>query len=165
VIIGKKSERVLTVPTDLPDHSGEPASAPLPVEQKPVTANVDASAPTLGPAATSAVVPEEKSKPVAAPASVQSTSPVASIVETAKPIQPPQTVSAKVTESDQTPVAVSVVAAPTVPTQGLLSTRNIAIFSVAFTALVCGLLLLSARNARNRNRASLITRSLDRENK
>jgi hypothetical protein len=33
---------------------------------------------------------------------------------------------------------------------------------VTFAALVCGLLLLAARNAR-KNQASLITRSLDRE--
>jgi hypothetical protein len=56
-------------------------------------------------------------------------------------------------------------AAAGVPPKNLFSARNIAIVSVAFAVLVCGLLILGARHARNSSRASLITRSLDREGK
>ena len=53
-------------------------------------------------------------------------------------------------------------AATTTPPENLLSARNIAIASVAFAVIVCGLLIMSARRARA-SQSSLITRSLDRE--
>ena len=46
--------------------------------------------------------------------------------------------------------------------ENIFSARNIAIFSVAFAVIVCGLLIMSARRARA-SQSSLITRSLDRE--
>jgi hypothetical protein len=55
-------------------------------------------------------------------------------------------------------------AAASAPPEELFSGRNIAIASVAFAAIVCGLLLMAARRARA-SQASLITRSLDRERK
>ncbi len=52
--------------------------------------------------------------------------------------------------------------ATSAPGPNLFSSRNILIASVAFTVLVVGLLLISARHSRSQG--SLITRSLDREN-
>jgi hypothetical protein len=52
-----------------------------------------------------------------------------------------------------------------VPSQSLFNARNLAIVSVAFAAIVCGLLMLTARRARRQSQESLITRSLDRDDK
>ena len=48
------------------------------------------------------------------------------------------------------------------PAENVFTGRNIAIVSVAFAVLVCGLLVMSARRARA-SQGSLITRSLERE--
>jgi hypothetical protein len=168
VIIGKKAETTFNVPADLPDHSGElseqPPVATLPVEPTPVIAKSETPA---TPAPELAPVPkaEEKPKPKPEPAPVvAATTPAAA--EPSKPVQstetqvtampePKQSVAANTTESPK-------VEATTVAPE-LFSARNIAIVSVVFTLLVCVLLILSARNARRAARASLITRSLDRE--
>ncbi|HWD94658.1 MAG TPA: hypothetical protein VG938_20180 [Verrucomicrobiae bacterium] len=55
--------------------------------------------------------------------------------------------------------------ATTVTPQSPLSARNLAIVSVAFAAIVCSFLILAARRARRQSQSSLITRSLDREDR
>lgn len=56
----------------------------------------------------------------------------------------------------------SVATATNPSAENLFNARNIAIASVAFTVIVCGLLVMSARRARA-SQGSLITRSLERE--
>jgi hypothetical protein len=168
VIIGKKAETVYNVPTDLPDHSGEPAAqppaTPPPTETTPAVTKTEIPvASTPEPALAPKV--DEKSKPVAAPV-IAATAPAQTpaAVETPKPVQPTEPQVATAPESKEPAVATTTespkVEAAATPQNGLFSSRNIAIASVTFTLLVCGLLIRSGRNAR---RASLITRSLERE--
>jgi hypothetical protein len=108
---------------------------------------------------------EEKSKPVAAPVvAATAPSPTPAVVETPKPAQAVESQVATGPESKDHAVAKTSespkVEAAAAPQNGLFSSRNIAIASVTFTLLVCALLIRSGRNAR---RASLITRSLERE--
>ena len=81
VIIGKKAETTFNVPTDLPDHSGEPAAqpptAPPPTEPAPVVAKTETPAP---PAPEPAPAPKVESKPV-----VATTTPSAPIVAARSP--------------------------------------------------------------------------------
>jgi hypothetical protein len=178
VIIGKKAETTFNPPTDSPEHAGEPAPQPPIIPQQtepaPVTAKVETpSTPTPESAPASKV--EEKSSTVTAPvlaavtpaATAPASTPATTPVET-KPVQPVEPMVAAAAVSNA-PVAKAATpqteTAAVVPEKNLFSARNIAIVSVAFTVLVCGLLILSARNARRTARASLITRSLDRERK
>jgi hypothetical protein len=169
VIIGKKAETTFNPPQDLPDHVDQ-VTLPAAVEQPPIAAKPEVPPATPAPAPITKL--EEKPAPVVAPVvtaptppptlaavppkSVESAIPVAAT--TPAPAEPGPTV---VTAAAPAP-AQTVAAAPAT---NFLSVRNIAIFSGAFTGLVCGFLLLAARNARNASRASLITRSLDRERK
>jgi len=163
VIIGKKAETTFNVPTDLPDHSGDlpaqPSAAPAQAAPVPLVAKTETpviAAPELAP------TPKVEDKPKPAPV-VDPTTPTA-----LAPSQPVQSAAPQVatttdgTKSSKT-TAPPVEATAAAPQTNLFSARNIAIVSVVFTLLVCVLLLLSARNARRTARASLITRSLDRE--
>jgi hypothetical protein len=158
IVIGKKVEMTTNVPLDLPDHSGD---MPTPIIAMPK--------PTEVPAAK----PEPKVETAAPPAAVVEPKPaVAPVAETPKPEPQPETPSASAVVSNATPVKVAappaqppVETAVTTSQTNLFSARNIAIVSIAFTAIVCGLLIMSARNARKASRVSLITRSLDREDK
>jgi hypothetical protein len=171
VIIGKKAETTFNPPMDLPEHVEVP-TLPAAAVAAPVTTPEAAPAPKV----------DEKPAPVVAPVAVTPTpapTPVpviptptpAPVVEAPKPVQPAATVAATATASEPTSTSIAPTAVPpvqtatAVPNQNLLSVRNIAIGSIGFTALVCGFLLLTARNARNATRASLITRSFDRERK
>jgi hypothetical protein len=165
IVIGKKAETTYNVPADLPDHSGQLATAaPAPVVPKTET---PAPAPAV----------EEKSKPAAAPvisaptmtppAVAATTSAPAAAVEPPKTVQPVEPQVVAIPESNEPPAKVAAApgaeTATVVPERNLFTARNIAIVSVTFTLLVCALLFLSARNARRATRASLITRSLDRD--
>jgi len=175
VIIGKKAETMFNVPNDLPDHSGEPPAqpptTPPPSETVPVVAKTET--PVIATPETAPKV-EEKSKPApvpvvaaAAPAATPTPTPAAS--EPPKAVGPATSPAAK--SEVQEPVTTKAAEMPRVeavavpPAQSLLSARNIAIISVAFTLLVCGFLILSARNARRASRSSLITQSLNQDRK
>jgi hypothetical protein len=163
VMIGKKSELVEHPPIDDPV---EPA-APVAPEPKPEAPKAEAPSPAPAPAPAPApkVVAEEKTKPDEPPTVAAS--------EPAPPVTPPTATlpaSAPATNSWAAKSAEPVVqpaaeTATAVPPHEAFSKRNIAIVSGAFAMLVCGLLLLAARRARSSSRASLITRSLDRERK
>jgi hypothetical protein len=163
VIIGKKAETTFNPPQDLPDHVDQ-VTLPTVVEQPPVAAKPEV------PPATTEVAPmtkvEEKPAPVVA--SVATAPTPAPPVAAAPPKSLETVVTAPAPAEPAPPVAASTAPAPSqtiaaVPANNLLSVRNIAIVSVAFTVLICGFLILAARNAKNASRASLITRSLDRE--
>jgi hypothetical protein len=172
VIIGKKAETTFNPPIDSPAHAGEPApqppTAPAPVEVTPAVAKVETPAVSM-PETVSVVKVEPKpttAPVVAAPApAVASPTPAA---EPSKPVQPMTAPVVVVSEPNAVPAAkatlpTAVEASSVVPQKELFSARNIAIISAVFTLLVCAMLFLSARNARRATRASLITRSLDRE--
>jgi len=174
VIIGKKAETTFNVPTDLPDHSGEPPEqfpvAPPPVETTPPVNKTETPA-VAAPEPAAALKVEEKPKPAApvaaatAPATTSTPAPAA--VEPARPVQPAESPLATTSDSKE-PSAAKTTAPPVeavapAPQKEPFSARNIGIVSVVFTLLVSTLLILSARNARRAARASLITRSLDRE--
>lgn len=174
VIIGKKAETMMNVPTDLPDHSGEPPAQPVAAAPKADTAPaaVKAETPTT-PAPEPTPTPKVEPKPTVAPvvaATTPATAP-ASTPAVVEPAKPAPTVEPKVATAPESkePVVVKTSPPPAVeataaaPQSNLFSARNIGIVSVVFTLLVCGFLILSARNARRAARASLITRSLDRE--
>jgi hypothetical protein len=95
-------------------------------------------------------VPNQPSAPVAAPA-------VSPSVAANEPVTTPKNSNAQSTP----PANVATAGAPP---GDLFSARNIAIVSVAFAVIVCGLLVMAARRART-SQASLITRSLERERK
>jgi hypothetical protein len=144
IIIGKKAE---TEPTPPPAKPAEPA-----VEPK-----------AAAPESTNAVkgVAEEKPAPSVAPK-----------VETPKPSSPPEAQATNTSAVGETrmntnppPATSGVETAATVPSDSLFSARNLAIVSLAFAVIVCGLLIFTARRARSRSQSSLITRSLDREGK
>jgi hypothetical protein len=166
VIIGKKAQSTTNVPLDLPDHSGD-----LPDSMVTQTKPAEVPAPVLAPAPEPAPAPKVEEKTVAPPvAVVEPKAPVAPMVETPKPTAPAEAQAATDASSNQSPAKVDATqpgaeTAVSVPSKSLFSARNIAIVSVAFTVLVCGLLFISARNSRRASRASLITRSLDREDK
>jgi hypothetical protein len=158
VIIGSKAETTFNPPADLPEPVDQP-TLPAAVEQKPIETKAAVPAPEPTPEPKT----EEKSKSVAAAAPAPTPAP-AVVAESPKPVQR----AAPATNEPQPTVAepaAPMQTAAAVPEQNLFTVRNIAIVSVTFTALVCVLLLLMARNARNASRASLITRSLDRERK
>jgi hypothetical protein len=161
VIIGSKAETTFNPPADLPEHVDQP-TPPAAVEQKPV--ETKAEVPVTAPEPKL----EEKPKPVAA-TPVPTPTPVVA-AEPPKPVQPAAPIAATVPVTNEPAATVAEPAAPAqtavvAPERNLFTVRNITIVSVAFTVLVCVLLLLIARNARNTPRASLITRSLDRERK
>lgn len=177
VIIGTKAETTFHPPSDLPEHVDVP-SAPAPTPAKPVETKpteppaetAKAEAPPVTPEPTAAPKTESTIAPAAKPEPTPTVPPVA---ETPKPVQPSEAPVAsaaatnenwtKVTAAPAQPVVETATPAP--EPKELFSARNIAIASVGFTLLVVVLLLLAARNARNASRASLITRSLDREGK
>jgi len=153
IMIGKKAQSTTNVPTDLPDHSGDmPGSG--------VVAPKPAEVPQLPPEPVPA--PKVEEKPISTP-------PVA---ESPQPTAPAEAQVTSVSASSESLATVAppstppgVETAATVPPKSFFTARNIAIVSVAFTVIVCGLLFMSARNARKASRVSLITRSLDREEK
>ena len=175
IVIGKKAETTFNVPADLPDHSGDlpdrPESAPPQTEPTPAVAKPETQAPAPAPAQVSTPTVEEKPNPVAAtPVASAPTPAPAAAVEPEKPLQTAQAPIATTPESTEpatkavAPAASPIVVeAATAPEKNLFTVRNIAIVSITFTLLVCVLLFLTARNARNASRSSLITRSLDRE--
>jgi hypothetical protein len=153
IMIGKKAQSTTNVPTDLPDHSGD---MPTPVVTEPKPAEIPAPKPEPAPA------PKVEEKPIPAPP----------VVETPQPTAPTEAPGARASASNAPPVQMAtppsqpgVETAASVPSKNLFTARNIAIASVAFTVIVCGLLFMSARNARKAARVRLITRSLDREEK
>jgi hypothetical protein len=160
VIIGKKAETTFNPPTESPEHAGEPAPIPS-VEPTPVAAKPEVPPPA---APEPAPAPKVEEKPIAPPV-VVAPAPAPAVVETSKPTEPAATNEPMVSASAPPPVAASVQTAAVVSERNLFNVRNIAIVSVVFTLLVCTLLILAARNARNASRASLITRSLDRQGK
>jgi hypothetical protein len=170
VIIGKKAETTFNPPIDSPAHAGEPAPqpppAPAPVEATPAVTKAEAPAiSTPEPAPAVKMEPKPAPAPIVAAPAPASPTPA---TETPKPVQPTIAPVAVVPESNAVPAAKTipptvVEANSAVPQKELFSARNIAIVSVVFTLLVCAMLILSARNARRAARASLITRSLDRE--
>jgi hypothetical protein len=162
IVIGKKAEFTTNVPTDLPDHSGDlPTSAIATI--KP--AEVPTPKPEPPPE------PKVEEKPIATPPAsvVEPKTAPAPVAETLKSQPEILTASAQVSNAPvkgaETPVPPAPETATGVPSKELFSARNIAIVSVAFTVLVCGLLFMSARNARKNARVSLITSSLDQEGK
>jgi hypothetical protein len=176
VIIGKKAETTFNPPSDLPDHVDQ-VTLPAEVESAPAVIKAEVPPPAPEPAAKV----EEKPAPAVVPVvAAPAPAPVVA-AEPPKAVPAPELTVAAVAAPEPmvAPVpatnlpANTAVAPPPAPVQtvaaasgnNLLSGGNIAIVSVAFTVLVCGLLLVSARNARNASRASLITRSLDREAK
>jgi hypothetical protein len=167
VIIGKKAETTFNPPTDLPDHVDQVTLPPV-VEQPPVAAKPEVPPPTPEPVP--ALKVEEKPAPVVAPVVTAPIPLPAVVVAPPKPVEPTPVVAAAAPAVAEPPPTVTAPVAPVpvqtvapVPGINLFSVRNIAIFSIAFTVLVCGYLVLAARNARNASQASLITRSLDRE--
>jgi hypothetical protein len=172
VIIGKKAETTFNVPTDLPDHSGDlpdqPPTAAAPTEPAPVVTTTET--PTMPAPETAPVKVDEKPLAPAAAATPPAIAPAptSTAVETAKAVQPTESNATAASESKEPPLTKAtespkVEATATAPQNELFSARNIAIISVVFTLLVCTLLILNARNARRAVRTSLITRSLDRE--
>jgi hypothetical protein len=154
--------------------------APTAVIQPTVTATPTETQSTTQPATTTQPAPppalSEAPPPASAPA-VPATPPPTEVAaknqpeskRAAAPATPPaanqpEPPASSPTEAHGNPATTPppVETATTVASSNLLSPRNVAIVSVTFAALVCGLLLLAARNAR-KNQASLITRSLDRE--
>ena len=155
VIIGKKAATTFNPPTDLPEHVDQ-VTLPAAVEQPPVAAKPEVAPPAPEPPVAVAPTPAPAAPVVEAPKIAE---PVATVATTPPaPHEPPPAVAAPAAPAPAQTAAV-------VPAANLFSVKNIAVVSVAFTALVCGLLFLTARNARNASRASLITRSLDRERK
>ena len=137
IIIGKKPE---PVPTPAPAEAN-PATNSVTTVQKPA-----ASETVTGPK----IAPEEKSNETVMAAA--STAPATNTTET----------WAKTAASSPSP---EVETGASVPPQSLFSARNLAIVSVTFTVIVCGFLILAARRARRQSQSSLITRSLDREDR
>ena len=167
VIVGKKAETTFNPPMDLPEHVDQ-VTLPAAVEPPPVAAKPEVAPPAPEPPPAPKV--EEKATPPVAVAPTPT--PTAPVVEAPKIADPVATVATTPPAPHEPPPVVAAPTAPApaqavavVPPTNLFSVKNIAVVSVAFTALVCGFLFLAARNARNASRASLITRSLDRERK
>lgn len=135
---------VTAAPAETPSAT-QPATTPT---TPPVVAETQPPPATPPPAAVAA-----NNQPESKPAAVPVTPPAAN--ESEPPPAAPAETASKPTAAP--PPVETAVAAP-----NLLSSRNIAIASVAFAVFVCGLLLMAARNAR-KTQSSLITRSLDRE--
>jgi hypothetical protein len=147
IVVGSKVE----TPAQYAVTEAEESKAADAKAEMPVAAPAPAPAPK--------VVPEEK------PAT-----PVAPAVETPKPqietqVTNTPAVSEVMVATNQTASNQPAVETAAVPAHSVFSARNLGIVSVAFAALICGLLILTARRARSQSQASLITRSLDREGK
>jgi hypothetical protein len=139
-----------------PTVAATPAETPSAVQPEttqpaPPTVVAQSPPPAATPPPTGVIADNQsESKPAAAPV----------LPPVANQSEPPPSSPA---ETQSKPAAsLPVETATSAASPNLLSTRNLAIVSVAFAALVCGLLLLAARNAR-KTHASLITRSLERE--
>ncbi len=148
-------ESVTATPAETPAVVQTAETPPTPA---PAVAETPQPAATPPPVATSpppeiAADTQSESKPAAAPMTPSSTN----------ELQPPPAAPAANASKPAAPVP-PVETATSVPSPNLLSTRNLAIASIAFAAIVCGLLLMAARNAR-KTQSSLITRSLDREHR
>jgi len=185
VMIGRKT-RSVTNTANLPDITQEPDTPPADI---PVAATPPPQ-PTPAPAAVAAA---ETPKPAPAPAPVATVEPAPSpapevhsvpavVAEAPKSVEPApaapapngdsptlvlarESTNAAAAPADSSPAQPVVEAATNAPTTSLFSARNIAIVSVAFSVLMCVLLIIVARGARSATRASLITRSLEREQK
>lgn len=117
---------------------------------------VSAAAPAVEPMSSKPIAPAEAQPTVGAVAN-QYSEPVTSPSGPAnEPVTTPKS------SNPQSASHADVATAASAPTEELFSTRNIAIVSVVFAVLVCGLLVMAARRARA-SQASLITRSLERE--
>ncbi len=185
VMVGRKARSVMN-PANLPDITqGDESTPPAPVATTPPPAPAPEPAPAPAPVA---VAPVEAPKPAPAPVAVAEPTPPPApqvrsapvvVAETPKPVETapapaapssPTIVLARESGNATMPPSAAVPAQPVseavtnAPVTNLFSTRNIAIVSVAFSMLTCVLLIIMARGARNA-RASLITRSLDRENR
>lgn len=148
---------------EVPVDNSNASAASVITEQATAASKPETAAPlpttttaieTTQPAATPPAEVSESTEPQSKPTATPTPAPVAQN-ESEPPALQPETASKPV--APRTVEAVS--AAPQV---NLLSARNIAIFSVAFTVIVVGLLIVSARHSRA-SQASLITRSLERE--
>jgi hypothetical protein len=164
IVVGKKTDYVAppsaTATEVIPSNTPVETTAQLPTRDDSVMPKIEIPPPTLA--------PDEKSNEapltVAAPTdtATQATQPGTDAAPLAqatgtKPDGPTASETSK-------PNASAAETATAVPSQSLFSARNIAIISVAFTVIVCGLLILSARRSRT-PRASLITRSLEEREK
>lgn len=136
-----------SVPSESPVVSA--AAAPPPASKSPAAAEAPAGEPSSEAHRSVGGAANLPAQPVDAPAISQS---VAANERGTTP---------KISDTQPTSPA-NVATAASAPTENLFSIRNIAIASVAFTVIICGLLLMSARRARA-SQASLITRSLERE--
>lgn len=162
VMIGKKSETVLHPLADYSDESPAPSAteqksaqtpppppAPKPASEERSKVEMDASANPAPPA-----VPEHSNAPVAAVETPKAAEPTPAATQAAPADKP----AANPIPPAQSNVETGVAPAP----HDLFNTRNIAVVLGAFLVIICGLILTSRRSRRG-SRASLITRSLDRE--
>jgi hypothetical protein len=170
----------------------QPAPTPEParntaVSEPPTTLSVTAATPTPTPVTSSQVetpVASAEAAPAPAAPAHAATTPVA---EASKPVEaasapsapdvgatpvlareigsPSSSAPASWASASENRTAPAAEAAATAPTASIFNARNIAIVSTAFSVLMCVLLIIVARGARQASRASLITRSLDREAK
>jgi hypothetical protein len=156
--------------TPAPVVSANQSSEPTPAVTPQATATTTATEPpaaTAQPTTTTAHQPATsiESPPAAtAPPATATAENKPEPKPTASPVtaQPPNESSTPPASSETANASSPVDTATSTPQSNLLSARNIAIVSVAFTVIVVGLLLMSARQSR-KSQASLITRSLDRE--
>lgn len=141
-----------------------PPSASVPSESPAVPTAAPTVEPMVGKPGAVAQAPtgeqvSEAQRPVeATPNQPAEPSPAPAISQPVAARQPVTT--SKTSDTQSTPRAN--VATASAPAGDLLSGRNIAIASVAFAVIVCGLLVMAARRAKA-SQASLITRSLERE--
>jgi len=185
ILDGRKSGNAAPVENN-PSETAPPAASPVmtnsaPRSEAPVSAPPAANVQTPSPAAPTVIVatpeaPSAKAPSMTSPAQSslsQGTEGVVanqpssnSAAAVVAPISTPPAKSEPPRESETagaTPAThLDVQTGTSAPGPNLFSSRNILIASVAFTVLVVGLLLISARNSRSQ--ASLITRSFDREN-
>ncbi len=167
ILDGRKPESTPPAENNSPAPNTAPRSE-APVSAPPVAANPESptSAPAVVISAGTGAVEVPRSSGAMAAAPVQNP-PAAT--ETAAANQSPSSSNTIAVASTQPPASGAtpgahseIQTAASAPAPSLFSPRNILIVSVAFTVLVIGLLVLSARNSRSQ--ASLITRSFDREN-
>lgn len=172
---GRKTQSAAPDNTTLPVATNVAGIATPAVTQPTVTAAAETPAATQPTTAQTAPAADTATPQPATPAPA-ATPPPAETAHNQPEAKPAATVAPAVANESQPPppaasgdiASRSAVTSPpaetatSVPPPNLLSARNLAIASVAFAAIVCGFLLMAARNAR-KTHSSLITRSLDRE--
>jgi hypothetical protein len=163
---GRKSQSAAPDNSTIPVANNTAELTP-PVVTQPTAAPVETPATpqaTTAPPASPPVVAETAQPPATPPAEVVANNQSESKPAVA-PVAPPAANESQPppppVETTSKPAAASppVETAATVP---LFGSRNLAIVSAGFAVFVCGLLLMAARHAR-KSQSSLITRSLDRE--